>query len=213
MPVAHPVVASWLAPVVQTGKLAPRPESIRLGTVTVPVKVGVSFAVSTGVVVPVATEIRLLADVTEVTVPFPVPQVGHVILGVVPPEETMGPVAVTAVTGAVTREASGIVAEVILAPLSTGAEEKVLIPAMVWLVVKSTKFWVPDPVPPLEIGITPVTVMLGVVPPEEAMLPEPVTAVTHVVQVMLGVVPPDDAIGPVAVTAVTEPPPPPPFGM
>ena len=34
------------------------------------------------------------------------------------------------------------------------------------------------PMPPLEVGITPVRVMLGVSPPEEAMLPEPVTLVT-----------------------------------
>jgi hypothetical protein len=34
------------------------------------------------------------------------------------------------------------------------------------------------PVPPLATGRIPVKVMLGVVPPEEAMLPEPVTLVT-----------------------------------
>jgi hypothetical protein len=34
-------------------------------------------------------------------------------------------------------------------------EENVLVPAMVWAVVKSTKFCVVDPVPPAEIGKVP----------------------------------------------------------
>ena len=59
---------------------------------------------------------------------------------------------------------------------------KVLVPAMVWLVLRSTKFWVVEPVPPLAMArvpprvrvplvvmVPPVTVR-PVVPPERATL-------------------------------------------
>ena len=35
-------------------------------------------------------------------------------------------------------------------------DEKVFTPAIVWLVVKSTKFLVVDPVPPIEMGVVPI---------------------------------------------------------
>jgi len=57
---------------------------------------------------------------------------------------------------------------------------------------------------PVKVGAL-VTVTFGVVPPEDATLPLPVTAVTQVVQAMFGVVPPVEVTGPVAVTAVTLP--------
>lgn len=53
-------------------------------------------------------------------------------------------------------------------------------------------------VPPLAIGSTPVKVMFGVVPPEDAMLPDPVTVVTQVVQV---------SVSPADPSAVDPPPP------
>src|SRR5438105_12759987 len=44
---------------------------------------------------------------------------------------------------------------------------KVLLPATLWSVVRSRKFWVVDPVPPLATGTMPVSEMLGVCPPLE----------------------------------------------
>jgi hypothetical protein len=52
----------------------------------------------TGVVVGFVEVIWLAVPVTDVTVPLPVPQVGQVIFGVVPPELTITPDPVTAVT-------------------------------------------------------------------------------------------------------------------
>src|SRR5712692_7597910 len=43
----------------------------------------------------------------------------------------------------------------------------VLLPLMVWSLLRSTKFCVLDPVPPLLTGTTPARLMVGVVPPLE----------------------------------------------
>jgi hypothetical protein len=57
------------------------------------------------------------------------------------------------------------------------------------LFVRSTKFCVADPVPPLPIGSTPVNVRFGVRPPLDAMLPLAVTEVTgDVTNAPLGIV-------------------------
>src|SRR5689334_2242050 len=59
----------------------------------------------------------------------------------------------------------------------------VLAPPTFWLVVRSTKFCVLLLVPPLAIGMTPVSEMSGVVPPDDASGAEAVTLVTATVGV------------------------------
>ena len=61
----------------------------------------------------------------------------------------------------------------IVKPLTEISELNDLFPLTVWLVLRSTKFWVADPVPPFAIGNTPlyaVAVVLGVV---QAKVPLP----------------------------------------
>ena len=56
--------------------------------------------------------------------------------------------------GAAVKVATPVTAKV---PLTEVFPEKVLFPATVWAVVKSTKFWVAEPVPPFATGKVPVT--------------------------------------------------------
>src|SRR5205814_10280996 len=57
---------------------------------------------------------------------------------------------------------------------------KVLLPATLWSVLRSTKVWVVEPVPPLATATMPVREMLGVCPPLEASGPLAPTVSTPV---------------------------------
>jgi hypothetical protein len=138
----------------------------------VPVIVTFVPAVSVGVAVPLPPKDTAKGVVSAIT-------------GVVPPEDVIGAVPVTAVTGAVTRAASGTVPVVILAPLITGGDEKVMTPvnvsgpASTALPATSAANGIVAAVmfaPEIVGGLT--KVIFGVVPPLEAIFPEPVTAVT-----------------------------------
>jgi hypothetical protein len=138
----------------------------------VPVIVTFVPAVSVGVAVPLPPKDTARGVVSAIT-------------GVVPPVDVIGAVPVTAVTGAVTSAASGIVPVVILAPLMAGGDEKVMTPVNVSGPAKTAlpaasaaRGMVAAVIlaPEMVGGLT--KVILGVVPPLDAMLPEPVTAVT-----------------------------------